>query len=166
MASTQGDYAFDLVEGELAISSSDYAQNIVISTSFTRFRKVKYLRPEDYSIYLKWRDPAKIFTEKAPGRVGLEQLDCFYRAGDNIVFKLSNLQDTMLYGFYQYPLRVSDPNATNNYMTQMPAAIHAIAASMIWEDIGNEAEAQRLERRGLRLLAMHQADKQDGVSHS
>lgn len=158
LASTQGDYAFDLVEGELTIDGSLFAQNIVISTSFTRFRKIKYLRPSGFNEYLKWRDPSRIFQQ------GKEMLNVWYRSGDNIVFKLSDLQTKMKYGFFQYPTRIA--SGSNNYTTQMPSAIHDLACSRLYEDMGNEAEAGRLERRALKFLIAHKQDKQDGVALS
>lgn len=160
-AAANGDFAWDLVEGTVDIDSSLYAQNIVISSAFTRFRKIKYLRPSGYTRYINWRDPSRIFDNK-----GLENVDCWYRAGDNIIFKLSNLQSAMLYGYYSYPARLSASSSTNAYTEQMTTTIHALACAYIYEDIGNEAEAARLTARGMKFLEVHKADKQDGVSYS
>lgn len=160
LASTQGDFAFDLVEGTKAIDGTLYAQNIVISTSFPRFRKIKYLRPSGYSRYVTWRDSSRIFQD------GKENVDVWYRSGDNVVFKLSNLQTEMLYGYYAYPARLTSTNGTNGYTDMMSAAIHDLACGRVYEDMGNAQEAARLEKRGMDLVLKHQRDKQDGVSRS
>lgn len=168
MISTLGDWTADLVEGTATISSSDYAQSLVISAEFDRFRKIKYLRPDGYTYYLNWKDPQKIFQKKTVA-YGLETADVWYRAGDNIVFKLTVLSSSMLYGFYQYPARFeldADDDETNWYLDQMQAAVTALALSSIYNDIGNASEASRLEKKGIVLVELHKADKQDGVSHS
>lgn len=169
MIATLGDWSKDLVEGTLAISSSVYAQNIVISTNFVRFRKIKYLRPDGYSLPLTWKDPSRIFQKKSPG-VGIEQVDVWYRAGDNIVFKLSVLSSNMLYGFYQYPERFDptdyDDIDTHWYIDQMESAVYSLALSKMFEDMGNTSEATRLQNRALTLLELHKNDKMDGVVHS
>ncbi len=159
-AAAQGDFAFDLVEGALAISSTAYAQSVTVNTEFPRFRKIKYLRPAGYRRYLKHRDPSKIFNADC------EQTDVWYRAGTSLVFKLSNLQSSLLYGYFQRPDLLEDEDDENEYTLQMPYCIHDIACSRMYDDIGNDAESQRLERRGLRMLSAHKADKQDSVSHS
>lgn len=159
-ASTQGDYSWDLVEGAVPLNASLYAQNIVISTSFTRFRKIKYLRPAGYKRYLTWTDPSRIFER------GIEKVDTWYRAGDNLIFKLSALQSSMLYGYYQYPERLSASGGTNNYLLQMPSALHDLACSYLFDSIGNAEESARLEKKAIRMLASMRADRQDGVSFS
>jgi hypothetical protein len=164
-ASSQGDYAWDLVEGTLSSaqgwSSTSYTQSIVISTSFTRFRKMKYLRPTGERKYLKWQDSARIFDSK-----GIETVDAWYRAGDRIQIKTCKLGSSCEYAFYQYPSRITNLNTTNNYLTQLSACIHDLTAARMFEDIGNEAEAARLQKRGERFLLAMKHDRQDGVSHS
>jgi len=164
LLTAHGDFAADLVEGSVAISSSEYAQSIVISTTFTRFRKIKYLRPSTYSLYLKKTDPAKIFIEKNP-TLGQEKIDVWYRAGDNLVFKLSTLSSLMLYGYYQYPERFddeSDDDDTNWFIDNMEGTVATMACAIMFEDMGNSDEAARLEAKALKWLAVHKNDKQDG----
>jgi len=159
-ASTQGDYAWDLVEGSISLDATVYAQSIAISSSFQRFRKLKYLRPSGYKKVLQWKDPSRIFDK------GIETVDCWYRAGDNIIFKLCHLQSSARYAYYAYPTRLTAAGHTNNYTVQMPTVLHDLACARLYEDMGNEAEAGRLERRALRDLAAMRADRQDGVAHS
>ena len=162
-ATAFGDFAKDIVEGTIAIDATLYAQSLVIATEFPRFRKIKYLRPVGYNHYLKWRDPSRIFNEK-----GIEQVDVYYRAGANIVFKLCKLQSSMLYGYFAQAVKltVAEDNTEPELLNVMPTALHDLAVARLYDDNGNEAEAQRIERRALRLLSQHKADLQDGVVHA
>lgn len=159
-ATTQGDFVADLVEGSVAISSSVYAQSIVIATAFTRFRKIKYLRPINYKRFLAWRDPSRIFDNEC------QAADVWYRAGGNIVFNLSSLQASMYFGYFQYPAWLTADTDTHWMLDQMRACIHDLTCWRVFEQIGNNEEATRFERIGRRLLSAHQADLQDGVTHS
>jgi hypothetical protein len=161
----KGDFASDLVEGQYALNGTLYAQAITISANFSRFRKIKYLRPDGYFTYLHWKDSSRVFVEKAPG-VGQEQIDVWYRAGDQILLKLSKLQSVLHYGFYAYPARLTDIGETYWMLDQMAGTIHAFAVALLYEAMGNEAEAARYDRRGEKFLMSHKLDKQDSVSHS
>lgn len=169
-ATTQGDFAADLIEGSIALDSALYAQNLVISTTMPRFRKVKYLRPSGYRRYLKWKDPSKIFSDPSRDYAGTlvsnEALDVWYRAGDNLVFKLSVLQTTMLYGYYTYPTFLTTDTDTHWMLDQMRTCMHDLACWRIFEQIGNESEATRFATIGGRELSAHKSDLQDSVSHS
>lgn len=160
-AITRGDFVNDLAEVDVAISSSVYSQSIVISTSFTRFRKIKYLRPSTYKRYLNWRDPSRIFNQD-----GCEATDVWYRAGDNLVFNLSVLQSVMKVGYYQYPAFLTQDSDTQWTMDQMPSCIHDLACWRTFEQIGNESESSRFFNIASKYLAAHKDDKQDGVTHS
>lgn len=156
-----GDFANDIVESEVTVSATVYTQSIVISTSFTRFRKVKYLRPEGFNRYLKWQDPSRIFDDKDQ-----ECTDVWYRAGDNLVIKTSSYVDNILYGIYQYPLRMSADADTHWMLDQIYPAIFNLAASDLWESIGNDSEAARYKRKGEEFFISFRRDFADGVAHS
>lgn len=162
---TKGDFAADLVEGQANLTPTAFAQAITISTEFPRFRKMKYLRPDGYYTYLHWKDPSRVFVEKAPG-VGNEQVDVWYRAGDQILIKLSQLQSILHYGFYRYPVRFENTTDTYWILDQMSATVHAFAVALLYEEMGNAEEATRYDRRGERFLLAHKTDKQDSVAHS
>lgn len=161
---TKGDYAWDLVEGTLPIDATAFAQSVVISSSFTRFRKMKYIRPTGYRKPLLYIAVDKIFEQ------GREIVDSWYRAGDRIVFKLRVKQPTIEYGYYSYPAPIANTTAglvsTNNYLTHMPYLVADLATAYEFGDIGNDAESNRYERRAMMKLAQMQADRQDGVSYS
>lgn len=159
-ATTQGDFVTDLVEGSTAISSSVYAQSLVIATAFTRFRKIKYLRPVNYRRFLAWRDPSRIFDNEC------QATDVWYRAGGNIVFNLSSLQATMYFGYFQYPVFLTSDADTHWMLDQMRTCIHDLACWRVFEQIGNNEEANRFATIGKRQLDAHKRDLQDGVALS
>jgi hypothetical protein len=161
----KGDFSADLVEGQYNLDSAVYAQAIDISANFPRFRKIKYLRPDGYYTYLHWKDSHRVFVEKAPG-VGNEQIDVWYRAGDQILLKLSQLQSVLHYGYYAYPARLEDPEDTYWMLDQIAGTVHSFAVALLYEEMGNDAEAVRYDRRGERFLLAHKMDKQDSVAHS
>lgn len=156
-----GDFSNDLVEGTVAISSSVYAQSIVISDTFPRYRKLKYLRPDGYRKFLTWVDPSRIFD-----KAGCEQKDTWYRAGSNIVFKLSTLRSNMLYGYYQYPERLVEDEDEHWMLEQMETVVHDLSASRVFSNIGNDSESTRFQNLGMGQLNIFKNDLQDGVSHS
>lgn len=169
-ATTQGDFSADLVESSVAISSSVYAQSLVIADVMPRFRKVKYLRPINYRRYLTHRDPTKIFEERRDSigfkRDGYQAVDIWYRAGANIVFSLSNLQTSMLYGYFAYPAFLTDDADTHWMLDQVRTCIHDLACWRVFEQIGDKEEASRFFGMGQKLLVAHKSDLTDGVSYS
>lgn len=156
-----GDFARDITEGEVAVDASVYSQSIVISTTFTRFRKIKYLRPEGYNRFLKWNDPSRIFDDR-----GNECTDVWYRAGDNIVLKTSQLVDNILYGYYSFPEMLDDDADEHWMLEDMQGAIFNLACADMWDSIGNEAEAARFRQRGENFLISHRRDHMDSVARA
>lgn len=156
-----GDFANDLVESTVAVESTVYSQSIVISTTFTRFRKIKYLKPLGYTKFLEWRDPSRMFDMD-----GNQCRDVWYRAGDNIVINTSSLIETMLYGYYQFPERLDDDADTHWMMDYMYSAIFNLACADMWDSVGNAEEGTRYRKKGEQALVAHRRDHQDSVAHS
>jgi hypothetical protein len=156
-----GTFAHDMVElPTFAIDGTLYAQSFAINASpFTRFRKLKYIRPASYLDYLHWKDPATIFTGTC------EQVDCWYRSGVNIVFKLSMLQPTVALGYYQYHAALVNPADTDWMLDEMWSAVHDMAASYAFGDIGNVDESKRYYAWGMDHYRIALRDIGDGVSH-
>lgn len=160
-ATSRGDFSADLVESSVAISSSVASQSIVISTTFPRFRKIKYLKPDGYRRYLDWRDPSRIFTVN-----GTQYVDVWYRAGDNIVFNLSVKQSNMMYAYFSYAAWLTTDDATHWMLDQMTTCIHDLACWRVFEQIGNESEASRFYKIGEEYLNKHIRSLADGVALS
>lgn len=156
-----GDFANDLVESTVAVNDAVYSQSIVISTTFTRFRKIKYLKPLGYTKFLEWMDPSRVFDDD-----GNQCKDVWYRAGDNIVISTSALIETMLYGYYQFPERMDADADTHWMMTYMYSAIFNLAAADIWDSIGNAEEGSRYRRKGEQAFLSHRRDHETSVAHS
>lgn len=151
----------DLVETQVDLAGQEYLQSIAVNASpFSRFRKIKYLRPEGYYTYITWTDPSRIFTQ------GCEQLNTWYRAGNNLVFKLSALADTAQVGYYQYHEYLVADEDTDWMLDEMFPAVLAYTLSELFQDIGDDATADRYTRRWPVLLQTFKEDIGDGVSHA
>lgn len=159
--SVNGDFAADLIEGTVAMETTVYSQSIVISTTFTRFRKVKYLKPLGYTRFLEWKDPSRVFDPD-----GNQCRDIWYRAGDNIVVNTSALISSMLYGYYQFPARMDDDTDTHWMMDYMYSAVFNLALADMWENIGNAEEGVKCRQKGNLAFISHRRNHQDGVAHS
>lgn len=152
-------WSADLVEGSVAISSSSYAQSLSISAEFPRFRKICYLRPADTTRYIKYIPPDKIFTPD-----GCEQINTYYRAGNNLVFKLSDLSTALLYGYYQYYAYLTTDADTHWMLTACPTMITDKATSEIFDSIGADAEARRYLGYASLAFTGNEADLADGAN--
>ncbi len=148
----------DLVEGTVAITATDYAQSLAISTNFTRFRRIKYLKRTGARTYLKQADPLKVFDA-----AGCELLDRWYRSGDNIVFKLKTLSPTLEYGFFAYPDLLEDDDDTHWMMDIVPLMIFNKACAEIFASIGDaDADMKNHESRAMVMFEVAKQDFEDG----
>lgn len=154
-----GDFAADLSEDDITMDSTVLSQSIVISTTFTRFRKIKYLRPDGYRRMLSLTDPAKIFDDK-----GNQCSDVWYRAGDNIVISTSTYIETLYYGYYQFAARLSADDDTHWMLTYMYSAIFNLALADAWNNIGNAEESAKCKKMGLDYFMAHRRDHQDSAA--
>lgn len=142
-------FTADLVEGQLvspAISTTLFAQSITISTNFPNFRKIKYLKPEGWTRYLKQWDPSRIFDDN-----GCEQTNVWYRSGDSIVFKVSDLITKLNYGYFENAPRLAQTDDTYWMLDTTPNMIRWHAVSLLMRQMGEIAEADK-------YLAMANAD--------
>lgn len=148
----------DLVEGTVNIVATDYAQSLSISANFTRFRRIKYLKRTGARFPLKQVDPLKVFDA-----LGCEQLDRWYRAGNNIVFKLQTLSATLEYGFYQYPELLEDDEDTHWMLDIVPMMIFNKACAEIFQSIGDaDRDYQLCEGRAMQAFEVAKQDFEDG----
>jgi hypothetical protein len=156
-----GTFAADLVELQHTIDPTLYAQSFDITAApFERFRKIKYIRPTGFRKYLTWRDSSMVFDDN-----GCESLNVWYRAGNNIVFKLSALQPTLEIAYYQYHQQLVDDTDEDWMIDQMWPALQDVTLSYSFDDIGAVDEAARRMRIGMDLYRVYQVDLGDGVSH-
>lgn len=150
----------DLVEGTVNIVATDFAQSLSISASFTRFRRIKYLKRTGAKTFLTHADPLKVFD-----RNGCELLDRWYRAGNNIVFKLKTLSPTLEYGFYQYPDLLEDDADTHWMLDIVPLMIFNKACAEIFQSIGDaDADYRLCENRAMQMFDVAKQDFEDGAT--
>lgn len=152
-------FADDLVEGSVAIDSTEYAQSFSIASTFTRFRRLVYLKRPAAKAYIDPTTPQQVFDKN-----GCEKLDRYYRAGDNIIFKLRSLSATLLYGYLQYPARLSADADTHWMFDKMPDAIHRKACAQIFDDIGEPQDSARFDKKANELFLVAKEDFEYGVT--
>jgi len=156
-ASLGSSFMADLVEGTANIVATDYAQSLSISATFTRFRRIKYLKRTGASVYLTQADPLKIFDKN-----GCEQLDRWYRSGNNIVFKLKTLSPTLEYGYFQYPALLDDDTDTHWMLDVIPMMIFNKACAEIFQSISEDGDMKICEGRSMQLLEIAKDDLETG----
>jgi hypothetical protein len=131
-------FSTDLVEGNINIVATEFAQHIDIATAFPRFRKLKYLARPGKSP-LKHIDPVNVILPN-----GCEQLDKWYRSGNFLYFKLSVLSATLDYGYYTYPTNLVLSANTHWMLDVAPHFIRYKAMADIFDSIGEVEESKRL----------------------
>jgi len=149
-------FAQDLVEGTVNINPQQYAQSFSISTNFPLFRRIKYLKRTEAKSYLIKADAQKVYDKS-----GCELLDRWYRAGDNIVFKLAKLSPTLEYGYYAYPDLLVDPDDTHWMLDITPMMIQNKALSEVFFSIGEPQEAGTHQRIAHDFFAAAKGDFED-----
>lgn len=151
-------FAQDLVEGTVAITATDFAQSLPIAANFARFRRFKYLKRTGAKGFLKQSDPLKVFD-----KFGCELLDRWYRAGDNVVFKLAVLSPTLEYGYYAYPELLEADADTHWMFDVVPLMIFNKACAEIFQSIGDaDADMKVCEGRAMQMFEVAKQDFEDG----
>lgn len=151
----------DLVELTHTLPSpGEYIQAVDITAApFARFRKIKYILPTGYRKYLTQMDPSRIWQNNC------ESINTWYRGGNYIRFKLSDLVNTAEIGYYQYHVVLEDDADEDWMLDQMWPAVQAYALAELFADIGNDADAASFNKRWPVLLNAYKDDIGDGVSH-
>lgn len=151
-------FAQDLLEFTHTFADNTvYVQSLSLSSVFTRFRKMKYMRQTGRKEYINWCDPQNIFVN------GCEQLDKWYRAGNNIQFKRSVLVSTIEIGYYQYPARITADAGTHWMMDIMPTTIHDKAAGRVFYVIGENADGDKYTKLAEDDFLKKKEDFEDGA---
>lgn len=129
-------FARDLMEASIPLSSGLYTQNIAL-TEFTRFRKFKYLKPPAVKWYMQHTPPDKVFDDCK------EASNSFYITGADVVIKTSQLHSTMLAGWYTYPPVLTDVAPSFWLLDASPYIIIDRAAAKVFAGIGDDASANK-----------------------
>lgn len=154
--STAASFSHDLIEGTVAINPTQHAQSISISDNFPRFRRIKYLQRTGQRGFLSKIDPHNAFDIR-----GCERLDAWYRAGDNLVFKLKTLSPTLEYGYFTYPQTMLAPSDEHWMMEQVPLMIFNMACAEIFDSIGEPNDAKVHNGRAMGMFEIARNDFMD-----
>lgn len=153
-------FSRDLVETTVAIDSTAYEQSFDVTSEFTRFRKLKYIKRTGQRGVMTPVDPQRVFD-----RNGCEQVDSYYIAGNNCVIKLKDLVATLEVGYYQYPAYITSNSATHWLMTIARTMIHDKAAARVFLSIGDAVEHARYEKMAMQAFEVCKQDFEDSVNH-
>jgi hypothetical protein len=161
----RSNFAFDLVESEIAIDPALYGatiqfNNLVSSPPVTRFRKFKYIKPRGV---LKFLTP--ISTEQVFQPAGTIQKDRYYVAGNNLTYVLSAPSTALDIGYYQFPPVLEPIDESNTFwlLDMAPWVIIDMASARIFRSIGDDTSHRIYQEMGEELLKVARRDFQDAV---
>lgn len=155
-------FSRDLIEFTLPIVATDYSQRIALTnpTYWTRFSRIKYIRPTGYRKSLTHRDPSKVWIN------GTETVDCWYHSGTGLIVRLGRLQSTLEVGYYRYHATLTQDEGTDWMLDEMWPYVYNYAASKSFGAIGNEQERARYFAEATRLSDAYFLSLGDRVAYA
>lgn len=156
--SIEANFARDLIETSATLDGTLYAQSLALNT-LPRWRKFLYLRPVNRKKYLTRRNANAIFAN------GDEELDTYYIAGDNVIFKLCQLSTSLLIGYFTYPPILTDAAPDYWLLDISPFMVIYKAASNILAAIGNNEDSVMYDKRANVLYESAKNDYRYGSSY-
>ena len=155
----KADFYQDLVEASLEISPTSYGETIDLSL-LTRFRKFKYVKPRARRYYLLPISPETLLTPS-----GIVQPNRYYVAGQTLTYTLSELNDYLEVGYYQYPEPLVVGSVENHWMLDIiPWAVIERSASQVFKSIGEDISARFYEASSNELFLAARRDFASGTS--
>lgn len=133
------DFARDLNELILPVSSSEYIQSIGLS-ELPSFRKISYIRPVDSRCLLE-----ALTSPLQAIEGGRNRTNCFYVAGQNLVVSLRSLTPELRVGYYAYPPVFVDDSSSHWLLDSAPYLLIEGAAARVFRNIGDEESARQHE---------------------
>lgn len=131
--SLDANFPRDIDELLLNITATEYSQNIPYS-SFTRFRKIQFIKRAGTYEYLKELDVKMLVSS-------LDVKDRWYIAGSGIRINQCKLSAQLDVGYYQYPPILTDVAPTYWILDQSPYMVIDKAVSKIFTNIGDKASS-------------------------
>ena len=161
----KADFSRDMAELSVPIATDSYGESISLANvdlGFTRFRKIKYIRPRGQRYYLQQIDPTDLLT---PG--GSVQTNRFYIAGQNLTYTLSSFDSFLEVGYYQYAPILSETTGEDTHwmLDMIPWAVMERAAAQIFKSIGDDVSAKFYEQSSLELFITARKDFADQVAN-
>lgn len=149
----KGAFRRDLVEASIAIDATLYGDTISLA-ALTRFRRFTYVKPTAVRRYLTPMEETKIFTPKDQ-----IQPNVYYISGTSLTYTLSELATALEVGYLTYPIILDAITNTSHWMLDlMPYAITDLAASRVFQTVGDDASAGRYLASGTELFLTARRD--------
>ncbi len=133
----EGNFNRDVDELEITVTPTDYLHSLDLA-DLPRFRKVQYIRPSNRMSYIEHLEPDKIFVNNR------QLCDVFYIVGDSIKINSKALTPSFLVGYYRYPPTLGGLVQDFWLIEVSPYMIIYKAASDLYSEVGNSAEASKL----------------------
>lgn len=138
-------YERDLSEALVNLGAASFAASFDVTTTFARYRKVKYLRKYDLPTTTKGKlltrlDPTSLFDA-----YGLEKTDVWYEAGNNAVFRSSTTLQYLYCGWYSSPIISPVANYASWIADTVPHAVIFDACSLIFQQYGQQDQSRKFD---------------------
>lgn len=130
----KNNFVNDVIDTTVNIDSTVYTGEVSL-TQFTRFKSVKYVRPNTIKKCLDPVSMEKVFSNNAVRK------DVFYVAGTNLVWVVGIVAQTLEIGYYTYAPRLDNTSNTHWLLDIVPDAIAELAASKIFKSVGDDNSA-------------------------
>lgn len=152
-AHKSGKYWRDLIKVTVAPESGDVIQQFNISSQFTRFRQIAYIKnsADDF-----WYRPADI--SDLVDDYGYAKTDIYYGIGTKLLIRASVPQEQYEVCYYQHPV-VSPPSSVISWIAEEYSDVVILwAASTVLSAIGEQEIKQRIDQLALIAFADLQQD--------
>lgn len=138
----------DAQENIFTFPIANYTFQLSVSDTFTRFRKIRYIKKYDNVNAIVKENPDDKVKEVDPNalfdRYGAPKNNVFYIAGDNLNIKCNTQESSFLISWYAYPDTV--PESFKSWIADLyDVAIVEYAKAQIFNAIGMDAEAKRIK---------------------
>lgn len=154
---TDSNFIRDVEESSIVLDPAEYSQSIPYA-SFTRFRKMQYLKVGGTSVYL---DEIKGHKKLSASCL----VNKYYIIGSGIRVNLGKLAATLDAGYYQYPPELSAAQETFWLLDLQPYMVIDRAAAMIFTNIGDDPSGKHHMNLSNGAYLAFRADQKGGIDH-
>jgi hypothetical protein len=138
----------DAQENIFTFPVANYTFQISVSDTFTRFRKIRYIKKYDNVNAVIKETPEDKVSQVDPDalfdRYGAPKNNVFYIAGDNLNIRCNTQESSFLISWYAYPDTL--PESFKSWIADLyDVAIVEYAKAQIFNAIGMDAEAKRIK---------------------
>lgn len=147
-------YARDMAEATINLGSSGFTFSFGAPATFARYRALSYLRKYDNVSGVAGDMIAPLDPKEVLNEYGVERINVWYAAGDNIVLRSNSAVQYMLAGWYQNPIITPFATLSSWIATTIPYAIIFDACSLIFQMIAQQEQSRKYDALVMEQLNM------------